>query len=311
MLQIFEKKQERCNSCLAIVRLTYVCHTKSYLVNTTDMVLIQGTNNSDNPYNPPTDDTVYLGGGDDRFTFGYGNDTVSGGTGNDTIGTSSDSNSGGTVFGESGDDNLVAFYGREHALYGGDGEDFIRSGKYADSLFGGNDDDDLNGNGGNDRLYGEEGNDILVGSTGSDILVGGNGSDTLAGQLGSNGGSYRIENIDNNVDTLYGGGGADTFILGGDKFIPRAFYTTLNDGKVGSYYSLNGSNDYAEIEDFQRGVDKIQLTGASSNYVLGTSGSNTLIYQARNDDGIGNGRDELIGIAKNTGLSLNSDFIFT
>ena len=270
------------------------------------MALIQGTESNDSLYNPSTDDTVYLGGGDDRFTFGYGNDTVSGGTGNDTIGTSADSESGGTVFGESGDDAIVAFYGKEHALYGGEGDDFIRSGGYSDSLFGGNGDDDLSGYAGNDRLYGEEGDDLLVGSTGSDVLVGGNGNDTIAGQLYKDN-SHRIEDITNNIDTLYGGGGADIFILG-ESFVPSRFYSNLNDGKTGSFYSLNGNNDYAVIEDFQVGEDKIQLRGTLNNYTIGASATDLFIYQ-RDENNTGSG--ELIarvdGVA---GQNITSDFIF-
>jgi len=70
----------------------------------------------------------------------------------------------------------------------------------------------LHGNGGNDLIIGGDGNDIIYGGNDNDILLGGDGRDYLYGGYGDDvlnagAGSY---------DRLYGGEGADTFVLNGD-----------------------------------------------------------------------------------------------
>lgn len=85
----------------------------------------------------------------------------------------------------------------------------------------------LDGKGGNDFLYGNGGNDTLLGGTGKDLLDGGQGNDLLVGGEGN--------------DQLVGGAGADTFL-----FAPR------------------GGRD--TIEDFQRGVDRIDLTAFHTTF---------------------------------------------
>lgn len=97
-------------------------------------------------------------------------------------------------------------------------------------------------------------------------------------------------------DTLIGGGGADTFVLGDST---RVFYTQ------------KGNKDYAVITDFTpRGfnfneLDTIQLKGSISDYNLrsaqgvgGFSASDTAIFYKAG------GGEQLIGIVKNWSSSL-------
>ena len=98
-------------------------------------------------------------------------------------------------------------------------------------------------------------------------------------------------------DTLIGGGGADTFVLGN---VDRVFYNE------------KGNKDYAVITDFSAAginvneLDTIQLKGSVSNYALrsaqgigGFSASDTAIFHK-------GGSEELIGIVKNWSSSFVS-----
>jgi subtilisin family serine protease len=134
----------------------------------------------------------------------------------------------------------------------------------------------------------------LYGTTASDTIVGTNYADVLSGvpATGTNPGRGTI-------DTLYGQGGNDLFVLGDAR---GAFY---DDGNA-----LNaGARDYAIVADFASG-DRIQL--ASGQYILMTTTvagvSGTGIYRDLN--GRFDATDELVGIVKNvlpTQLS-NADF---
>jgi Ca2+-binding RTX toxin-like protein len=93
-------------------------------------------------------------------------------------------------------------------------------------------------------------------------------------------------------DTLTGGGGQDTFVLGDTS---------------GSFYLEKGDKDYAEIQDFTlRGfnfneIDMIQLHGSSSAYRLGSAQG--VAGFGANDTAIfytGGGQNDLIGIVKNS-----------
>lgn len=105
-------------------------------------------------------------------------------------------------------------------LAGWDGNDRLKGAGGFDALFGGNGADQLAGDRGNDYLLGQGDDDRLVGGSGRDWLNGGRGQDTLAGGIGDN--------------TLIGGPGRDWFKL--DR------------------------GGFAEIQDFQPGIDRLALT---------------------------------------------------
>jgi hypothetical protein len=99
------------------------------------------------------------------------------------------------------------------------------------NLIGTNQDDSLDGTEGNDNISGQQGKDTLNGWGGDDTLFGGEGKDELIGGTGDDilGGQGNEENspdilngVDPNavnpgrgeIDTLTGGNGPDTFVLG-------------------------------------------------------------------------------------------------
>lgn len=126
--------------------------------------------------------------------------------------------------------------GQTIAIYAGFGE----GGRGHDFLYGIATDDVLAGNGGNDYLYGSDGNDRLEGGNGADWLMGGTGNDRLLGGSGSDslmGGAGR--------DRLNGGSGTDTFIF------RNLSHSTLAASDI--------------IEDFVKGIDKIDLSAIDAN----------------------------------------------
>jgi hypothetical protein len=117
-----------------------------------------------------------------------------------------------------------------------------------DTLYGQNTNDTLIGNGGNDTLYGEAGNDYLNGGAGNDYLDG-----------------YASFNRAD-FDTLEGGTGADTFVLGNTR--------------QGMFYLGNGQ---ATILDYNFRDDYIQLRGNASQYRLINQGNDKLIQTTGGD----------------------------
>jgi len=94
----------------------------------------------------------------------------------------------------------------------------------------------------------------LWGATGSDSLSAGVGNDRLVGcAISAIGGR-------NEKDTLTGGTGTDTFVLGDSL---GAFY---NDGNA----TNTGEEDFAYITDFTIGSDILRLKGTAEQYTLGS-----------------------------------------
>lgn len=142
-----------------------------------------------------------------------------------------------------------------------------------DTLNGQNTNDTLIGNGGNDTLYGEGGNDYLNGGAGNDYLDG-----------------YSSNPNSLDLDTLEGGAGADTFVLGNSR--------------QGMFYLGNGQ---ATIVDYNFRDDYIQLRGNRNQYRLTRNGNDTLVQTS--------GGDTLAVVKNVTDLSFNitpsrSDFKF-
>lgn len=156
------------------------------------------------------------------------------------------------IFGQAGNDTL---YGRrgDDFLSGGNDNDTLYGEGGNDTLYGSNGNDSLNGLTGNDFLYGGDGQDNLEGSFGNDFLIGESGDDTLNGAGGfepNNMFSSASRGMDE-VDTLTGGVGADTFRL--------EFSGAGRDGR-GISYRFRGNSDYALITDFNSTQDKITLS---------------------------------------------------
>lgn len=116
-------------------------------------------------------------------------------------------------------------------------------------------DDWIFGFGGNDRLYGEDGNDALSGGRGGDTLSGGAGNDRLVGGTAA--------------DRLYGGAGRDVFD-----------WNALAE-------SRSGSRD--TVGDFQRGADKLDLSGIDARTTL----SGNQAFRFVGEDGFSNRAGEV------------------
>ncbi len=132
---------------------------------------------------------------------------------------------------------------------GNDGNDFIIAGAGDDIADGSDGNDRINGNNGDDELNGEDGNDRLNGGGGDDELNGGDDNDRLSGSSGDD-----DLNGDAGDDTLNGGTGEDDLDGG-----------TGNDCLIGG----SGADNFIfgksfgddEIKDFNRGIDKITISG--------------------------------------------------
>jgi Ca2+-binding RTX toxin-like protein len=301
-----------------------------FLLGTEDDDSILGLGGSDNIIALAGNDTISGDEGDDLISGGDGNDSISGGLGADQIsgnngddtvsgedgidvifgGDGGDFISGGTgkdrIFGEFGDDIINGDDGDDN-LNGEDGFDSISGGNGKDRIFGASGFDFLSGGNGNDRIFGDSeddfifgdnNNDELTGGTNSDYLDGGNGNDKLIG-VNTTLGFGAFES-----DTLLGGAGRDTFVLGDTANI---YYDDGNSSTTGEF-------DYALIVDFDSSNDFIQLKGTPDLYRLDffISGSGTQDVAIVYDPGT-IAKDETIGIVQNVSTSLSlsdSSFIF-
>ena len=214
-------------------------------------------------------DTIYGGGGDDLI-YGDGMegaaDTIYGGDGNDSIyGDNGDISADGAegndvIHGGDGDDWLFGGKGND-SVFGGDGNDIIDGQVGNDILSGGDGNDSLTGGSGKDLLFAGVGADTLYGNGGDDLLVAGSTSfDFIEADLKRIGsewwssGNYatRLANIsgtpggkndpiflqpgvtvfdDGEVDTLFGGGDTDWFLVNQSELNPDIL-SDLQPGEV-------------------------------------------------------------------------------
>ena len=140
----------------------------------------------------------------------------------------------------------------------------------------------------------------LWGTTRSDVITAGAGNDRITGVLAS--GTTAAAMGRGQVDRLTGLAGADVFVLGDSRGV---FYDDRSSGNL-------GNADYALINDFRSGEDKLQLR--SGRYFTTTSGGNLSLYWDRNGNGnlntSGSSRDELIAVLAGVTAISNSDTLF-
>ncbi|QQR40400.1 cadherin-like domain-containing protein [Devosia rhizoryzae] len=168
--------------------------------------------------------------GDDLLMGGEGDDILDGGDGDDVLqGESGDD----VIHGGAGDDVADGGAG-EDVLYGDAGNDTLSGGAENDLILGGDGDDTLNGDAGNDVLHGEAGNDVVAGGEGDDRIIGDAGDDMIDGGEGNDTLDYSDAEDDlfvnfvagtavgesigsdtfSSIETVLGGGGDDTFVIG-------------------------------------------------------------------------------------------------
>ena len=138
-----------------------------------------------------------------------------------------------------------------------------------------------------DHLRGYSGDDTLIGGEGNDNIAGGDGSDTII-SVNPNVAKPGL----GTVDTVTGGTGEDTFILGDATWIGYDDYNR----------TTAGTGDYLIIKDFNPQEDIIQLLGSSSDYTTTVSGNNINLYINKPDSE----PDELIAVLENTQGLINS-----
>jgi len=163
------------------------------------------------------------------------------------------------IIGTLGNDLLQGSNKAEN-LKGLDGNDTLNGAGGFDALLGNVGNDQLSGNAGNDYLLGQFGNDRLLGGNGRDWLHGGLGADRLNGGRGS--------------DEIRGGTGQDTLIGGRGRNI-------LIGGKGRDRFVLDRKG-FAQIQDFQRGIDRLMLPGnlKFGQLTIEQAKRDTLIQQA-------------------------------
>lgn len=194
------------------------------------------------------------------------------------------------AYGNGGNDTLYGNYFND-TLYGGNGNDVLDGWIGNDVVDGGAGNDVLYGSAGNDVLYGGAGGDRLNGDDGSDFLYGGAGNDLLNGGAGNDylvGSSNPFPNVER--DTLIGGAGYDTFVLG----------ETLS----GNYY--NGAG-YAVINDFNFLFDTIQVKYFPSGIYLSYG---NLAGSFATDTFIQTGSGDLLAVVRDTTNVFSNNLIY-
>lgn len=189
-----------------------------------------------------------------------------------------------TIIGTNRDNQLRSGGGAGDWIRGYGGKDIIHgsrdNGTVNEELWGDAGDDTIHGNGGDDTLRGGFDHDKLYGGPGSDRLLGESGNDTLVGSSEAS----RAGNKE--VDTLIGGGGADSFVLG-----VRGWWGT---GRL--LYDDSGVQDYAKITDFELGKDVLKLV---SGYQYGISNAGRWGFQGTGITANIGGQDELLAVMTN------------
>ena len=280
----------------------YSSEGESYVIFGVRSVELTGTNQGDILDGGNGNDTISGLNGNDIIDGGAGQDSIAGGNGNDNIIAGSGNDE---INGDRGADIILGEEGND-TIFGGAGKDNIIAGSGNDEINGDGGADTILGEEGNDTIFGGAGNDILTGGIGDDNLSGGNGKDTITGGVGNdflNGGSGndRLSGVDSStygtgeIDTLSGGFGRDTFVLGDAD---NVFY---DDGDA----LTTGESDFALITDFNSRQDSIELSGSAEFYTLDffSSGFGTtnaaIIYDSPS------ARGELIAIVEDVSSDLD------
>ncbi len=151
---------------------------------------------------------------------------------------------GDVIQGREGNDKIHGGFGNDW-VHAGAHNDLVNGDAGDDYLYGEGGHDTLNGGTGHDRLDGGAANDVLNGGAGNDELRGGTGNDILKGEDGND-----VLRGDAGLDHMWGGGGADKFV-----------FAAVIESPFGG--ALDG------IWDFQKGVDRIDVSLIDANTTLG------------------------------------------
>jgi len=202
-------------------------------------------------------DDISAGGGDDVVFGGFGQDLIEGGAGDDIL-NGENWNDG--LFGGAGDDDL----------YGGSSNDILVGGDNSDTLYGGSGNDDLIDSSGADTLFGGDGDDTLAAS---DIftrdLTPQDYSDLRDGTLGRDEDGeiifegFAVEGAPDtaSTDTLYGGAGDDTLLVGNNDVVFGG--EGEDEFMVGDWVNVDGAGTV--IRDFDTAEDILVVALSDDN----------------------------------------------
>jgi hypothetical protein len=194
------------------------------------------------------DNSGYLGGGNPKGDNSHGNDNSGYLGGGNPKGDNSHGNDNSGYLG-GGNPKGGNSHGDDNSGYlgGGNPKGGDSHGDDNSAYLGGGNPKGGDSHGGNPNGNQPFGNQVITGTSGNDTLQGNrHGIDTLVG-------TTEVARGVGERDILIGGCARDTFVLGDAK---------------GSFYLGNGSNDYAEIKNFNRSNDNIQLTGSIQDYSI-------------------------------------------
>ncbi|MDY6902274.1 MAG: calcium-binding protein, partial [Cyanobacteriota bacterium] len=275
----------------------------------------QGTENNDLLDGGEGNDTLTGLDGDDILDGGVGNDSLDGGNGIDTVRYENDAaavqvnlstqtatdgfgdndtllnieNVVGSAFadsiiGDAQDNNLSGGAG-DDTLEGGVGNDILDGGDGIDTVSYQNDSAGINlnltnqtvadGSGGTDTVLnienavGSQFADIIIGDAqdnnlnggaGNDILLGAAGADFMVGTSSATGGTGEIDRLIGSADGV------------------RDVFSVVEAGTNNVFYLGGGGSDFAQIENFELGVDRIGINNnLLGNIFLGNSGGNAVL----------------------------------
>ncbi|MEH2067496.1 MAG: calcium-binding protein [Nostoc sp.] len=245
----------------------------------------------------------YNGDGYDEYNSrSSGNNTLNGGVGDDTL-SASGSTGNNLLSGGDGNDSLSISGYYEYTPDDNPYEPRNLSNTYDsrssgnNTLSGGVGNDNLSASGstGSNLLDGGDGNDTLIASnaTGKNTLKGGNGNDTLTGGKSN--------------DSLYGGGGIDTFV-----------FNSFNEG-VDRIFDFNTTNEVIRVSAAGFGGGLSAGVLKASQFTIGasaTTGTQRFIYNSAtgglffDQDGSGGAFAKVQFAQLTAGLSLtNTNFV--
>ena len=243
-------------------------------------------------------DSLFGMAGNDILTGGAGNDLLDGGTGIDTADYADALNGVRVDLSLTGAQNtVIASLGLP--VSPDSGVDTLIN---IENVDGSNQGDILIGNAGANVLFGGGGFDYLIGGDGNDVLDGGRFSDSLSGEGGNDiliaGGAI----MTNDIDTLTGGAGADTFAFRSTGLAFGSWHASVND-----FSSLDG--------------DKLDVSAVLSDVAgsfIGTASFTGVAGQVRFETGFGsrvqidiNGDGQIdYGFSMNSVNLTAADFIF-
>jgi hypothetical protein len=268
------------------------------------MAIKNGTPGNDVLIGTQEADSIFGFAGNDNLLGLRGTDSLDGGDGNDTLNGGNDFlGSRETLLGGRGNDTYIIkssdptfIVVDEIVEAANSGTDTVRSfvtytlGLNLENLkLAGVDASSGTGNDLNNTIIGNAANNLLNGLTGNDNLDGRAGNDTLLAGSG----------VVGERDTLTGGTGRDTFLLGN---VAQVFYDDHNPATA-------GTGDYALITDLNTTDDVIKLNGRRMDYRLAASPAGLPIGTAIYRNKPTGEPDELIAIVQgSSGLNLSGKY---